>query len=311
MRRSIHDQIAANSRTSLFYCFLVIVLLAALGGAVIGYYSPNDALIGVIGSAALGVIVALVAWGAGSKIVLQMNNAREATPHELQVVNNVAEEMAIAAGIPKPQVYVIDEDAPNAFATGGSPEKGVVCVTTGLLDRLNREELQGVVAHEIGHIRNNDVRLMTTLAIVVGLIPMIAHFFTRSMYYGGGRRGRDKDGGAAVFMVIGLVLAILAPIFAKMLEMAVSRQREFMADASAAQFTRNPEALASALEKIAVQQGDMHSANKATEHMYIINPFSPLQKAASLFSTHPPTEQRIAALRNMAGIGQDPLRPLI
>ncbi len=299
MARNIHQQIAANRRTSLFYCFLVIVLLAALGGAVTGYYSPNNAIPGVIGSAVLGLIVALVAWNSGSDIVLKINNARSATPHELQVVNNVAEEMAIAAGIPKPEVYVIDDDAPNAFATGRSPEKGIVCVTTGLFEKLNREELQGVVAHEIGHIRNNDVRLMTTLAIVVGLIPMIAHFFTRSLWHGGGRRGKDSSAG--IFMIIALVLAIVAPLFAKLLELAVSRKREFMADASAAQFTRNPEGLASALEKISESHEKMESANKATEHMYIINPFSPMQKAASLFSTHPPTHQRIAALRGIAG----------
>jgi heat shock protein HtpX len=249
----------------------------------------------------LGLLVALIAWNAGDGIVLKMNNARTATPRELQVVNNVTEEMAIAAGIPTPHVYVIDDPSPNAFATGRGPKKGVVAVTTGLLQRLDREELQGVVAHEVGHIRNNDIRLMTTLAIVVGLIPMIAHFFLRSQWYGGGRRDRDNNQAAIVFFVIALVLAILAPIFARLLELAVSRRREFMADASAAQFTRNPDGLARALEKIAGSGIKMEAANKATEHMYIVNPFQALE-ARGIFSTHPPTHERIAALRGLGGM---------
>ncbi len=303
MRRSFHDQIKANNRLSLFYVFLVVLLLSALGGAITGYYAPDVFILGCIGSAVLGLIVALVAWNAGDGIVLKMNNAREATPREIQVVNNVTEEMAIAAGIPTPHVYIIDDASPNAFATGRGPKRGIIAVTTGLLDRLDREELQGVIAHEVGHIRNNDIKLMTTLAIVVGLIPMLAHFFLRSQWYGGGGRSRSRDGNQAaiVFFVIALALAILAPLFAKLLELAVSRKREFMADASAAQFTRNPDGLARALEKIAGSGIKMEAANKATEHMYIINPFQALE-ARGIFSTHPPTHERIAALRGLSGM---------
>jgi heat shock protein HtpX len=302
MRRSFHDQIKANNRLSLFYVFLVVLLLTALGGAITGYYAPEMFVVGCASSAVVGLVVAMVAWNAGDGIVLRMNNAREASPREVQLVNNVTEEMAIAAGIPTPHVYVIDDPAPNAFATGRGPRSGIVAVTTGLLERLDREELQGVVAHEVGHIRNNDIKLMTTLAIVVGLIPMLAHFFLRSQWYGGGRgRSRDGNQAAVVFFVIAIVLAVLAPLFAKLLELAVSRRREFMADASAAQFTRNPEGLARALEKIAGSGIKMEAANKATEHMYFVNPFQALE-ARGIFSTHPPTHERIAALRGLSGM---------
>ena len=301
MPRSIHEQIAANKRLSIFYAFLIIVLLAALGGAITGYYAFDYWIFGTVGAALLGLIVAIVGWTSGSKIVLKLSNARTATPLELQTVNNVSEEMAIAAGIPKPEVYVIDDPTPNAFATGRKPEEGIVCVTTGLLEVLNREELQGVVAHEIGHIRNNDIKFMTTLAIVVGLIPLISHFFLRSLWYGGGRR-RSEGGGNVIMIVIALALALLAPIMAKLRELAVSRKREYMADASAAQFTRNPDALASALEKLSKPTTKLEAASKATEHMFIVNPFKPLQKANSLFSTHPPTAKRIAALRGLSGM---------
>lgn len=302
MRRTIQGQIAANTRLSIVYGLLVVLLLAALGGAIVGAYSPDLLVVGIAGSAVLGLIVALVAWNSGDGIVLKMNQARAATPHELQVVNNVTEEMAIAAGIPTPHVYVVDDPSPNAFATGRSPKTGAIAVTTGLLERLDREELQGVVAHEIGHIRNNDVRFMTTLAIVVGLIPMVSHFFMRNLWYGGGGRSRrSNDQSGAILMVVAILLAILAPLFARLLELAVSRRREFLADASAAQFTRNPEGLASALEKIAGSGIKMQAANKATEHMYIINPFQALE-ARGVFSTHPPTRDRIAALRGLSGM---------
>lgn len=305
MPRNIHDQISANNRLSFLYAFLVILILGALGGSITAYYDMGLLIPGIIGSVCIGVIVAVVAWTSGSKIVLKLSNARTATPKELQVVNNVSEEMAIAAGIPPPKIYIIDDPSPNAFATGRKPTEGIVCVTTGLIEMLDRDELQGVVAHEIGHIRNNDIKFMTTLAIVVGLIPLISHFFLRSLWWGGGRSRRSSDSGGQgqIFMiVIAIALAVLAPLMAKLLELAVSRKREYMADASAAQFTRNPDALASALDKISKPKTKLESASKGTEHMYIVNPFSPLQKVNSLFSTHPPTEKRIAALRGLAGM---------
>ncbi|MCH7904479.1 MAG: M48 family metallopeptidase [Armatimonadetes bacterium] len=303
MSRTFDQQIKANKRLSLFYCFLVIVVLAGLGGAVLLYYSPENWLIGMAGAAVLGLIVAIVAWTSGSDIVLKLAKARTATALELQVVENVTEEMAIAAGIPPPKVYIIDDPSPNAFATGRRPERAYVVVTTGLIEILNREELQGVVAHEVAHIRNNDIKLMTTLAIVAGLVPLISHMFLRSMWYGGGRRSRDSGGG--VLMIIGIALAILAPLFAMLLKLAVSRKREFMADATAVELTRNPDGLVSALTKLSKPKTKLKVATRATEHMYIINPLKPLQRRRSWFSTHPTLEARVIALKGMAGLSYE------
>lgn len=302
MKRTLLQQIEANRRASAFYSFLMILLVAALGAAIGGYWAPKHwPLIG-IGAGLVAIIVAFVARFSGPSIVLSISHARTATPLELQRLDNVVEEMAIAAGIPKPRVYVIDDSAANAFATGMDPKNAIVVCTTGLLQRLERDELQGVIAHEIAHVRNYDVRLMTTLAIVAGLIPLMADFFLRANFWGGRGRRSSNDGGAVIALVIGLALAILAPLFARMLELAVSRQREYMADATAAELTRYPEGLARALEKIAADPEALEAANRATEHMYIVNPFNKWGKAvSSLFSTHPPTEERIRRLRALMG----------
>jgi len=277
---------------------MVVVVLSALGAAVTGSYVPEFWWAGGIGSAVLGLIVGLVAWHKGPDIILSISETRNASPAELRTLDNVTEEMALAAGIPTPHVYLIDDPAPNAFATGNSPKEGIVVVTTGLMERLDRDELQAVVAHEIAHIRNNDVKLMTTLAIVAGLVPLISEFFLRTFW-----RSGKKNAESLVFIVIALILVVLAPIFTKLLEMSVSRRREFLADSTASQLTRNPEALASALEKIAFSPQRLEVANHATEHMYIINPFKPLgTEGWSLFSTHPPVHARIAALRGTSGV---------
>jgi heat shock protein HtpX len=303
VKRTLQQQIEANRRASTFYSFLMIVLVAALGAAIGAYWAPQDWLLVGVGAGVVALIVAFVARFSGPGVVLSISHARQASPLELQRLENVVEEMAIAAGIPKPKVYVIDDSAANAFATGMDPKNSVVVCTTGLLQRLDRDELQGVMAHEIAHVRNFDIRLMTTLAIVAGLIPLMADFFLRSNFWGGrGRRSSSNDGGAVIALVIGLVLAILAPLFARMLELAVSRQREYLADATAAELTRYPEGLARALEKIAADPEPLEAANRATEHMYIVNPFNKwARSASSLFSTHPPTEERIRRLRALMG----------
>lgn len=302
IRVPIHEQIARNTRASLVYAFLLVLVLAALGGAITGYYVPDSWPFGMAAAAAIGILFGLIAWNAGSSIVLTISHAREATPLELQTLENVAEEMAIAAGIPKPKVFLIDDTAPNAFATGRNPREGVVVFTTGLVQKLDRDELQGVMAHEIAHIRNNDIKLMTTLAVVAGLVPLIADAFLRAQWWGGGRRSRDRDGGNAIFAILAILLAILAPLFAKLLELAVSRQREYLADATAAQLTRYPEGLARALEKISNDPEPLEAANRATQHMYIVNPLHKLDDASHVFSTHPPIHERIRRLRALAGV---------
>jgi heat shock protein HtpX len=287
---------------SLFYSFLMVVLLALLGASIAGSLEPDFWYVGALAAAGVGLLWALIAWLSGPQIVLSVVGAREATPYELQVVDNVTEEMALAAGIPKPKVYVIDDPALNAFATGSNPRNGIVVVTTGLIRELNRDELQGVIAHEISHIRNQDVRLMTTLAIVAGLIPLLADVAGRMIWYSKSRKNRDEN--KAIWLAAGLVLAILAPLFSKLIELAVSRKREYLADASAAQLTRYPEGLASALAKIAIKERRPKSANRALEHMYIANPFKEEwgeEDTGGLFSTHPPLGARIKALRSLMG----------
>lgn len=304
VRKTLQQQIAANRNLSLVYCFLMVALLAALGAPIAGYFDSNLWPFGAAAAGVLGLIVAMVSWYGGSGIVLSISQARNARPIEMQRLENIAEEMALAAGIPAPHVYMIDDSAPNAFATGRGPKQGVVVFTTGLVEKLDRDELQGVMAHEIAHIRNNDIRLMTTLAIVAGLIPLLADFYGRMVWYGGRGRSRSSDNNQAaiVLFVIGILLAILAPVFAKLLEMAVSRRREYMADATAAELTRYPEGLASALEKISADREVLEAANRATEHLYIVNPFKPFEdRAKSLFSTHPPIPDRVARLRAIMG----------
>jgi heat shock protein HtpX len=200
-----------------------------------------------------------------------------------------------------PAVYIIDDTAPNAFATGRDPEHASVAITTGLLEKLNRNELQGVMAHELSHVQNRDILFSMMVGIMVGSIVLISDFFVRSVIWGrGGRKKGEAGKGSGPLILVGLLLAVLAPLFAKMLQLAVSRQREYLADASAAQMTRYPEGLASALEKISGDREVLEVANRATQHLYIVNPIKPFEKRAkSLFSTHPPIEERVARLRAM------------
>jgi heat shock protein HtpX len=302
MRRTLPEQIAANRRGSLLFVFGLILLLVALCTAIVGMYSPNQWWLGTLGAGILGIIAGLVAYYSGSDILLSISHAREATQAEDRVLNNVVEEMAIAAGIPKPKIYVIDDSAPNAFATGRDPQHAAVVFTTGLIDKLDRDELQGVAAHEMSHVRNYDTRFMTVVSIIAGMIPLIADAFGRSLWYGGGRRSRSRDdnGLGAIFAVVAIVLSILAPIFALLLQFAISRKREYLADASAAEMTRYPEGLARALQKIASDPEPLEVANRATQHMYIINPLRG-GGGNDLFSTHPSTESRVQALMGLAG----------
>ncbi len=301
------EQIRANqSRSALVVVFMGLLLVAV--GFALGVYFFGSALGGVALALIVWAIMNLVALFQGDNILLSLGNARKVTKEDFPRLYNIVEEMAIAAGLPKiPGVYVIDDPAPNAFATGRKPEKAAIAVTSGLLQKLNRDELQGVVAHELAHVRNRDTLLMAIGGILLGTIVILSFYASRIMFFGGmsrGRRGGGGGGGGAqiIILVVGLVLLILAPIAARLLYLALSRKREYLADASSALYTRYPEGLASALEKIAETPTQLKAANNATAPMYIINPFRKAGRAAAnLSSTHPSTADRIRVLRSMGG----------
>ncbi len=249
------------------------------------------------------VISSFTSYYWGDQLVLAMSGARPADRKRDFDFFTVAENLAIAGGIPKPKLYVIDDTAMNAFATGRDPQHAVVCATSGILERLDRRELEGVIAHELSHVKNFDTRLMAVVAVLVGTLVFLADFFMRSLWWGGGRRSRDNDNNlGGVFMIVGIVLAILSPILASVIQLAVSRNREYLADASGANLTRYPEGLASALEKLAKDQEVLEAATNATAHLYITNPFKGKQFGtwfSGLFDTHPPIAERIKRLRAM------------
>lgn len=283
--------------------FIVLLFLAFI--AVIVYYICMALDLGKL-SIIIAMIFAIVStWGSyyySDKIVLKLNNARLATKEEDLKLVNILDSLVISAGLQeKPQLYVIEDAQPNAFATGRNPKHAVICVTTGLLEKLDYYELEGVLAHEMSHIKNYDILLSAVVSVMVGFIVILSDWFTRISFYGG-RRGRDRDNdnnGNAIVMLIGLIFLILAPIFGQLMQLAISRKREFLADATAIEFTRNPDGLISALEKISADPNELKVANKATENMYIANPFRNKKKSSDLWSTHPSTEARIEALRNL------------
>ncbi len=258
------------------------------------------------GGLVLAVIVAMTmaagGYYASDKIVLGISKARPVTREEFPYLYNVVDGLAIAAGLPAPRCYVIEDTAPNAFTTGRGPKTAVICVTTGILEKLNRVELEGVIAHEMSHIKNYDVRLQTLVVVMAGVVALLSDWMLRSFLWGGGRRrSRGRSGGAeGILVLVGLALAILSPFFATIIQLAVSRKREFLADASGAMLTRYPAGLASALRKISADTEPLEAANKATAHLYIVNPLKNVKGAVNkLFSTHPPIEERIAALEKM------------
>lgn len=283
--------------------FIVLLFLAFI--AVIVYYICMALDLGEL-SIIIAMIFAIVStWSSyyySDKIVLKLNNARPATREEDLKLVNILDSLVISAGLPeKPQLYVIEDAQPNAFATGRNPKHAVICVTTGLLEKLDYYELEGVLAHEMSHIKNYDILLSAVVSVMVGFVVILSDWFTRISFYGG-RRGRDGDNdnnGNAIIMLIGLIFLILAPIFGQLMQLAISRKREFLADATAIEFTRNPDGLISALEKISADLNELKVANKATENMYIANPFRNKKKSSDLWSTHPSTEARIEALRNL------------
>ncbi|MFL5797828.1 MAG: M48 family metallopeptidase [Actinomycetota bacterium] len=301
----MYEQIARNKRRTVLLVLLMVVLIGAVGWA-LGILL-NGGIVGLF--IALGVALAL-AWSSyrwGDRLVLASARAKEVTPEEQPRLHNIVEGLSIAAGIPKPRVYIVPETAPNAFATGRDPEHAHVAVTQGLLDTMNRVELEGVVAHELSHVVDRDMLLGTVVATLVGAVVLVAEFMLRWFWWGGigGRRGSDRGGGpaAAIFFAVGIVLLILAPLFAQIIKFAVSRRREYLADAQGAMLTRYPPGLASALKKIAVAPHAMRSANNATAHLWLDQPSrvqgEQMGFLEKVFSTHPPIQDRIRILEEM------------
>ena len=282
--------------------FIVVITL-------IVYFICNALNLGSI-----SIVIALVfsiasAWGSyyySDKIVLSVNRARPATKKEDQKLVNILDALMITSGLPnKPRLYVVEDAQPNAFATGRNPENAVICVTTGLLEKLDYYELEGVIAHEMSHIKNYDIRLSCVVSVMVGFIVMLADLFSRTLFWGGLKRDNDSDSKAnGILMIIGLIFLILSPIFGSLMQLALSRKREFLADATAVELTRNPDGLISALEKLENDPNQLKTANSATANMYIVNPFKKdtkegKKRTTSIWSTHPNTEDRIEALRNL------------
>ena len=282
-------------------------LLLLLLGYVLGLAFAGSGTNGLAIALAIWVVMSLVGYFRGDSILLTMSKAKKIKRDDHPRLYNIVEEMKIASGLPKmPNVYIIDDPALNAFATGRNPDKASVAITSGLLQKLNRDELQGVIAHEISHIKNRDVLLMAMASVMLGTIVILAWYVSRIMIFGGagGTRRSSSGGGQGqiIIFVIAIAFMILAPIFAYMIYFAISRKREYLADASSALYTRYPEGLASALEKLGASTGQLKSANKATAPMYIINPFRKKGRAATdLSSTHPPISERIRILRSMVG----------
>ena len=313
MTSTFYSEESANRRNSFLLAFIVIAFLAVFGfviGFSIGYGSGNEVAFG-IGALAIAVgigsLSALFSYYGGDKLVLSSSHAQAVTQEQAPQLYNVINEMAVAAGVPMPKVYIIDDPSPNAFATGRDPQHSSVAVTSGLLQKMNREELQGVLGHELSHVRNYDIRFTLFVGVMVGSIALLAGFFLRyTFWFGGGRRSNNDNnsgggGLAIILLVVGLVMAALSYFFGALVQMAVSRQREYLADASSVELTRNPHGLESALAKLASDKEPLHSVNGATQHLYIVNPLKKLGGGSTLFSTHPPIVDRINRLRQLTG----------
>ncbi len=298
---SLYTHSDSNTRKTwlLMSVFLIFIILVgyifstAMESPVILYFSVG-----------FSIVSSFVSYWWSDKIVLAMSNAKEVEFKDNKELYRLVENLCIASGLPLPKIYIIHDSAPNAFATGRDPEHAVVAVTSGLLQKLDKSELEGVIAHELSHIGNRDILIATIVTVLVGVIVLLADWFRRWTFWGGGRRNSDSKGGQfqLIIIIVAVVLSILAPFFAYMMQFAISRKREFLADADGALLTRYPEGLASALEKISQDQEPLEVANRATAHLYIASPFKAKKKKgffAKAFMTHPPVEDRIANLRGM------------
>lgn len=299
---SFEGLIEHNKRLSYLLFFLLLLLLGGLGASV-GVWWGGEWYTGLIVASAVAVIYFLISWYAGASMILSMSGAREIRHEDAPQLWNVVEELSIAAGLPMPKVYMIEDGAMNAFATGRDPQHASVAITRGLMEKLNREELQAVMAHEMSHVRNYDIRFAMLMAVMVGSIVLICDVVMRSVFFGRRRSSRSSDGGKgqAVMAAVAVVLAILAPLLASIIQLAVSRQREYLADASAVELTRNPAGLVSALRKLTSDPNELEGASRGTQHLYIVNPLRKNKKGRdSLFSTHPSLESRIERIEGLS-----------
>ena len=302
----MYEQISANKRKTVLLIFLFVLLLSAVGLAV--DYFLRGGVVSIVIVAVIVTVSSFVSYFNSDKVALRVAHARPADPVEYARYHNLVEGLCIASGLPKPRLYIVDDAAPNAFSTGRNPKHAAIAVTTGLLEKMNRVELEGVLAHELSHIRNYDVLVMTLAVTMVGIIALLSDFFLRIMFWTGGRGGRDDDSGnnplGIVFAILGFVLLIFAPIIAALMQMAVSRRREYLADASGVLLTRYPPGLISALEKLKDDHTSTHFASKATAHLWIEEPLDKESNRGDtkwnhLFDTHPPIDDRIHALEEM------------
>ena len=307
VRETFHQQIGQNKRRSVLLMAVVVVIFAVLawfiGFALVG--DPTNAIFFVPIGGIIALVVALGAFYRGDSMILGISRAHEVTDAEESQLVNVVRELSLAADIPEPKVYVMEDPALNAFATGRDPEHASVAVTRGLLDRLDREELQGVVGHELAHVANYDIRFSLLVGVLVGSIALMADILARMSFWGSmsrGRRSGGSGGGQMLILFLSLLVAILAPLFARLVQMAVNRQREYLADATSVELTRNPYGLERALAKLGTDPQKLEGANKATQHLYVVNPVKKLDHSArGLFSTHPAIVDRINRLRKLTG----------
>jgi len=292
---TLYSQAASNVRRTWFLMALFLILIIGLG-YVFSYLYDNYYILYI--AVAIAFIQSFASYWFSDKIVLSMTGAKPVSEEENRELYHIVENLTIASGLPMPKIYIMEEAQPNAFATGRDEKHAVVAVTRGLLEKLEKVELEGVIAHELSHIKNKDILLSTVVVVLVGAIALLSDLFFRISFWGGG--GERKKGGALV-LILGIAAAILAPLAATLIQLAISRKREFLADASGALMTRYPEGLASALQKIAGDASPMKSANNSTAHLFISSPFKGKKKniLSKLFMTHPPTEERIEALTNM------------
>ena len=298
----MYEQIAANKRKTIYLVAGFVLLLVAVGLAF--NFFLNGGVVGIVVVALIVIVSSVVSYYNSDKAALAISHAKPADPQQYARYYNLVEGLCIASGLPMPRLYIIEDDAPNAFSTGRNPKHSAVAVTTGLLAKMNRVELEGVLAHELSHIRNYDILVMTLTVTMVGMIALLSDFFLRWMWFGDRRDNDSNNPLGVIFMLIGFVLLMFAPIIAYVMQFAVSRRREYLADASGAQLTRYPPGLISALEKLKDDQTSIHSASKATAHLWIEQPLDRDSKRNSsklnhLFDTHPPLDDRIRALQSM------------